>query len=105
MKLNEILEYLDALVMENKDIPAEKFVQIINELAAVVKKQDEILLDIKNSNIRLENRIRYIETELEKSKVYKGIVDMMAARIRKNPLSALIYLYRVKKNIDKLGKN
>ncbi len=105
MNLKGILQYLDNLIEENKDIPAEKFVQIVNELASIVKKQDEILLDIKNSNIRLENRIKYIETELERSKVYKGIVDMMVSRIKKNPISALIYLYKVKKNIDKLSRD
>ena len=105
MTLQEILNYLNGACSNNGNVSIEKFEEIIIELASIVKKQNDILLDIKNSNIRLENKIKYIENELERSKVYREVVDSMMARVKRNPLVALIYLYKVKANIDRITKN
>ena len=105
MSLQKILNYLKDVCSNNNEIPMDKFEEIIAELANVVKKQNEMLLDIRNSNVRLENKIKFIENELERSKIYKNIVDVMMVKIKRNPITALMYLYKIKANIDKVSDN
>ena len=105
MSLQKILNYLKDVCSNNNEIPMDKFEEIIVELANVVKKQNEMLLDIRNSNVRLENKIKFIENELERSKIYKNIVDVMMVKIKRNPITALMYLYKIKANIDKVSDN
>ncbi len=104
MTLQEILDHLNKAFEENGELTVEKFQEIINQLSDIVKKQNDILFEIRNSNIRLENKIKYIENELERSKVYKNIVEVMMEKIKQNPVSALIYLYRVRANIEKMSR-
>lgn len=105
MTLQEILDYLNKIYEEKSEISVERFEEIIIELANVVKKQNDLLFEIKNSNIRLENKIKYIENELERSKIYKSIVDVMMEKIRSNPITALLYLYKVKANLDNFSRD
>ena len=105
MSLQEILNYLKNVSSNNNEISMDKFEEIIVELASVVKRQNDMLLEIRNSNVRLENKIKFIENELEKSKIYKNIVDVMMVKIKRNPITALMYLYKVKANIDNVSDN
>lgn len=102
MHLQGIIDYLNKVSNENGEFTAEDIKKLSDSLAEIVKLQNESLLEIKNENIRIENRIKYIETEVEKSRVYKNIVDTMLQKINRSPIYALIYFYRIKKNVEKL---
>lgn len=104
MTIQEIIEYLNKSCSEDKKVTAENFEEVIFELSNIVKKQNHLLLDIKNSNIRLENKIKYIENELERYRAYKNTLDILLYKIRKNPVSALIYLYKLKFSIERTSE-
>jgi len=102
MNLQEIIEYLKKVNEDNRELETEDIVKLTQDLGNVFQIQNDALLEIKNANIRIENKIKYIENEVEKSRVYKNIVDTMLQRINRGPLWALIYFYRIKKNLEKL---
>jgi len=102
MHLQGIIDYLKKVSEENGELTTQDIIKLTEELGNIVKLQSESLLEIKNANIRVENKIKYIENEVEKSRVYKSIVDTMLQKINKSPFWALMYFYRIKKNIEKL---
>ncbi|MGE5329982.1 MAG: hypothetical protein ACM3KR_10820 [Deltaproteobacteria bacterium] len=102
MYLQEIIDYLSKVCEENGQLTSEDVIKLTEELGHIVKLQNESLLEIKNANIRIENKIKYIENEVEKSRVYKNIVDTMLQKINKSPVKALLYFYKIKKNLEKL---
>ncbi|MGE5473192.1 MAG: hypothetical protein ACM3UU_03105 [Ignavibacteriales bacterium] len=102
MHLQEIIDYLKKVSQEDGELTTQDIIKLTEDLGNVVRIQSESLLEIKNANIRIENKIKYIEIEVEKSRVYKNIVDTMIQKINRSPLWALIYFYRIKKNVEKL---
>jgi len=102
MNLQEIIEYLKKVNEDNIQLKTEDIAKLTEDLGNVFKVQNDVLLEIKNANIRIENKIKYIENEVEKSRVYKNIVDTMLQKINKSPLWALIYFHRIKRNLEKL---
>lgn len=101
MHLQQIIDYLKTVSAENKELTTDDVIKLTEELNAAIKSQSEVLLEIKNANIRIENKIKYIENEVEKSRVYKNIVDTMLQKINISPFWALVYFYRIRKNIEK----
>lgn len=102
--LKEILDYLNKVIATGDEIPLEKFEEIILRLAEIVDNQSKLLTEIRNSNIRLENRLKYIETELVKCQIYKNIVETLIEKLNKNPILGLIYLYKIRANIKNFHK-
>jgi len=102
MNLYEIIDYLKKTSEENREFTTQDVVKLSDDLEKILRLQNDVLLEIKNANIRIENKIKYVEIEVEKSRVYKSIVDTMLDKINKSPLWALIYFYRIKRNIRKL---
>lgn len=100
--IDQIIEYLNKKSMSDGKIEQEDIQKITDELTVISAFQSNILCEIKNENIRIENKIRFIENEIEKNRVFKSILDNILERTNRNPISALMYFYRIKKNIEKL---
>jgi len=105
MTLQEIFDVLQKSQEGNLQLSQDELTEIISQLALILKNQNQMLYDIKNSSIRMENKMKFLEQEVEKSKVYKDILDGLVERINNNPIGALIYLYKVRGRLDKLSKN
>ncbi len=103
MSINKMYESLEPLII-NDDMNNEELKKLVFSLYDILKKQNSLLYSFKNSYIRLENNLTYLEEEIDKYYKYQKLCNMILNKIYKNPFSAWWFLYKLKKRMLEFNK-
>lgn len=99
MVLKEVQNKINKLGEGKED--AEKLVISLYE---IIETQNKIIYELKNNYIRLENSIGLCENKIEQNEAYKRLCNLILNKIGTNPISALWFLYSIKKKIEEYNK-
>lgn len=105
MILSETYGFIDNINMEIKDMDKEELKATIERLVSVTKEQNNTIIDVQNNYIRLFNNYNLIQDKIENYNAYKRLCETILTKIDANPISALWFLYSVKRKIANFEKN
>lgn len=97
MILEEIQQFIDHI--DNGEVDKEGVLMLTNALCDIIKTQNKIILELRNNYIRLENSMTLFEKNIEQNEAYKKLCNLILNKIDTNPITALWFLYSVKKKI------
>lgn len=103
MKYDEIFLPDDKVNIDENTNP-EELKEFISILQGIIKKQNEVIVEFKNSYIRLENNMKLIESKVEYYSAYKKLCEIILDKTSKGPISALWFLHSVRKKIEEFNK-
>lgn len=99
MNLDEVYSTIKEVNLDDEHMNKEDLKKLVLMLYTLIKKQNEVIFEFRNSCIRLENMIRAIENKLKQYDVYKNLCHTILDKINTNIISALWFLHSVKKKI------
>lgn len=82
----------------------EELKDLITMLQGIIKRQNQVILELKNSYIRLENNIKLIESNVEYYSIYKKLCEIILDKTNKNLISALWFLRSIRKKLEAFNK-
>lgn len=103
MELKELYKPLkEVSIGEDTDVEdLKKMVMILNE---IINKQYQIIIDYKNINIRLKNKLVFVEDRLKESENYNKLLNIILEKVKGNPIKAWHFIYSLKKKISQYNK-
>lgn len=105
MTLKELYAIIEDTNLRSEMANEEDFKNLLTALYSIVKKQNEVIFEFRNHFVRLNNCIDALEKKQHECSIYKKLCNIILDKIDKNPVSALWFLYSVRKKISQIEKD
>lgn len=103
MSMDDLYESLEHIII-TENMNNEELKKLVLLLYGILKKQNELIYDFKNNYIKIDNKLKDLETKLEECKTYKKLCEMILDKIGGNPINSWWFLYQLKKKLLKYNE-
>ena len=104
METSEIYKFIENIEKKEEQIDNKDLKKLISALYNIIKKQNEVIFEFRNRYIKLENCTTILEDKVKTYSSYKKLCDIILSKTETNPLSALWFLYTLKRKVKHINK-